>query len=137
MLVDHSNRIIVTRPTRPSRVGGHERAPAPGRLSRNPLSAERLLQVTGVCEDAFDRSVDTHVPRLRRKLGVDPCASHIIRIERGFGYVFALSVETCDDFHPSRSLLMEELPRIACWARSCARWQDAPCRRRSCQRHAA
>ena len=71
------------------------RAPAPGPSSRSPHSCEHLLQVTRVREGVFDRNVDTQVLRLRRKRGA--CAPRIIRMERGFGYVFALSVETSDN----------------------------------------
>jgi len=55
-----------------------------------PLSREHLLQATGTPEDTFDRSIDTRVSRLRRKL-----ERGMIHAERGFGYVFARSVELC------------------------------------------
>jgi hypothetical protein len=54
----------------------------------------------------------------RCALGVDPCASRITRIERGFGYVFVFSVETCDDSILPDRCWTEELARIACWPRS-------------------
>ena len=63
---------------------------APGR----PLSREFLLQATRVHEDIFDRSIDVQILRLRRKLEVDPSEPRIIKTERGFGYTFALPVET-------------------------------------------
>src|SRR5262249_17737055 len=59
-----------------------------------PLSREHLLQATRIHEDAFDRSIDVRVLRLRRKLETDPNAPSIIRTERGIGYVFSLPVET-------------------------------------------
>jgi two-component system OmpR family response regulator len=58
-----------------------------------PLTREHLLQATRVHEDVFDRSIDVQILRLRRKLEADPSAPHVIRTERGVGYVFALPVE--------------------------------------------
>ena len=60
---------------------------------QRPLSRERLLQVTRVHEDVFDRSIDVQVLRLRRKLETDASAPQIILTERGIGYVFAARVE--------------------------------------------
>jgi len=60
---------------------------------QRPLSREDLLQATRVQEDVFDRSIDTQIFRLRRKLEIDPSAPRIIQTERGVGYVFALPVE--------------------------------------------
>jgi DNA-binding response OmpR family regulator len=57
------------------------------------LTREHLLQATRAHEDVFDRSIDVHVLRLRRKLETDPGAPRIIQTERSVGYVFALSVE--------------------------------------------
>jgi two-component system, OmpR family, response regulator len=62
---------------------------APGR----PLTREHLLQATHVHEDVFDRSVDVHILRLRRKLEADPNTPSIIRTERGIGYAFIPKVE--------------------------------------------
>ncbi len=62
---------------------------------QRPLSREYLLQVTRMHDDIFDRSIDVQVLRLRRKLEGDPSAPHIIRTERGFGYVFDVPVEPC------------------------------------------
>jgi DNA-binding response OmpR family regulator len=58
-----------------------------------PLSREYLLQATRLHEDIFDRSIDVQVLRLRRKLEADPKAPHVIKTERGVGYVFAIPVE--------------------------------------------
>jgi DNA-binding response OmpR family regulator len=60
---------------------------------QRPLSRGHLLQVTRVHEDAFDRSIDVQILRLRRKLEIDPSEPRIIQTERGLGYVFALPVE--------------------------------------------
>jgi two-component system OmpR family response regulator len=58
-----------------------------------PLSREYLLQATRLHEDIFDRSIDVQVLRLRRKLEADPKAPHVIKTERGVGYIFAIPVE--------------------------------------------
>ena len=60
---------------------------------QRPLTREQLLQATRAHEDVFDRSIDVHVLRLRRKLETDPGAPRLIQTERGVGYVFALPVE--------------------------------------------
>jgi two-component system, OmpR family, response regulator len=62
---------------------------APGR----PLTREHLLQATRVHEDAFDRSIDVQVLRLRRKLEVDPSSPRAIQTERGVGYRFSVAVQ--------------------------------------------
>jgi hypothetical protein len=53
------------------------------RSPQRPLSGEQLLQATRLHEDAFDRSIDVQVLRLRRKLESDPTAPNVIRTERG------------------------------------------------------
>jgi two-component system OmpR family response regulator len=63
---------------------------APGRA----LSREFLLHAMSGNEDVFDRSIDARVLRLRRALqqGME-APERLIRIERGFGYVFDATVE--------------------------------------------
>jgi DNA-binding response OmpR family regulator len=52
------------------------------------LGREQLLQlVHGSADDAFDRSIDVHVSRLRHKLGDDPRAPRRLKTVRGVGYV--------------------------------------------------
>jgi two-component system, OmpR family, response regulator len=63
---------------------------------QRPLTREQLLQATRIHENAFDRSIDVQVLRLRRKLEADPTMPAIIRTERGVGYVFTLPVECSD-----------------------------------------
>jgi DNA-binding response OmpR family regulator len=54
------------------------------------LSREQLLElVSGTSEEAFDRSVDVRISRLRQKLGDDPKRPRIIRTVRGLGYMLA------------------------------------------------
>ncbi len=60
-------------------------AKAQGRV----LSREQLMDaVKGEDLDAFDRSIDVHVSRLRAKLEKDPKAPRFIKTVRGAGYVF-------------------------------------------------
>jgi two-component system OmpR family response regulator len=62
----------------------------PGRV----LSRDQLLDLArGRDARAFDRSIDTLVSRLRRKLGDDPREPTIIKTIRGDGYLFAPKVE--------------------------------------------
>ncbi|MGY2051975.1 response regulator [Methylobacterium sp. JK268] len=58
----------------------------PGRV----LSRERLMDLLGGDErDAFDRSIDVHVSRLRALIEDDPRAPRRLITIRGAGYVFA------------------------------------------------
>ncbi|MCA9541025.1 MAG: winged helix-turn-helix transcriptional regulator [Myxococcales bacterium] len=53
------------------------------------LSRERLMELArGNAEEAFDRSIDVHISRLRAKLGDDPRQPAHIRTVRGVGYQF-------------------------------------------------
>lgn len=54
-------------------------------LSREQLAGVRALE-------AFDRSIDVRVSRLRKKLGDDPHSPKIIKTVYGAGYLFALPV---------------------------------------------
>jgi len=65
-------------------------AERPGRV----LSREQLLDLTRGREVApFDRSIDSQVCRLRRKIETDPSRPALIKTVRGGGYVFTPSVE--------------------------------------------
>jgi DNA-binding response OmpR family regulator len=58
----------------------------PGRV----LSRERLMELArGSAQEAFDRSIDGHVSRLRQKLGDDPRHPRLIKTVRGVGYLLA------------------------------------------------
>jgi DNA-binding response OmpR family regulator len=63
-----------------------------GLLARNRgrvLSRERIMdQTRGVDWEAFDRSVDILISRVRQKLGDDPRQPAWIRTVRGAGYLF-------------------------------------------------
>ena len=52
------------------------------------LRREQLLELAqGSTEEAFDRSIDGHISRLRAKLGDDPRQPRILKTVRGSGYV--------------------------------------------------
>lgn len=60
-------------------------AARPGRV----LTREKLLDLAHPHgEEAFDRSIDVRIARIRRKLETDPANPQIIRTVRGAGYVF-------------------------------------------------
>ncbi|ACL02831.1 two component transcriptional regulator, winged helix family [Desulfatibacillum aliphaticivorans] len=53
------------------------------------LSRERLMELAkGNAEEAFDRSIDVHISRLRQKIGDDPRHPTRIRTVRGAGYQY-------------------------------------------------
>ena len=53
------------------------------------LTREQLLDLTHLHSgDVYDRSIDSQVVRLRRKIEVDPGEPRFIRTERGTGYYF-------------------------------------------------
>ncbi len=64
---------------------------------KNPnrvLDRDRLLDLISHREwEPFDRSVDTQVVRLRRKIEEDPSSPALIKTVRGAGYIFAVPVE--------------------------------------------
>jgi DNA-binding response OmpR family regulator len=58
------------------------------------LTREQLLDfVDGSSEEAFDRSIDVRISRLRQKLGDDPKRPPLIRTVRGLGYMLAADDE--------------------------------------------
>lgn len=62
---------------------------------RVPMSRDRLLDMTkGRNSMPFDRSIDSHISRLRRKLGDDGKKPEIIKTAWGMGYIFSCDVET-------------------------------------------
>ncbi|MOA47272.1 Transcriptional regulatory protein OmpR [compost metagenome] len=57
------------------------------------LSREQLLDAArGRTVEAFDRSIDLLVSRLRQKLGDDPKAPRLLKTVRGEGYLFDCKV---------------------------------------------
>jgi DNA-binding response OmpR family regulator len=58
--------------------------------SGRALTREQLLELAGGSSDeAFDRSIDVRISRLRQKLGDDPKRPTLIRTVRGIGYLLA------------------------------------------------
>jgi DNA-binding response OmpR family regulator len=54
------------------------------------LSREQLLDLArGNAEEAFDRSIDVHISRLRQKLEIDPRHPRLLKTVRGLGYMVA------------------------------------------------
>jgi two-component system OmpR family response regulator len=59
------------------------------------LTRDQLLDMSRLHgDDVYNRSVNTQVMRLRRKLETDPARPRYIRTERGVGYMFGVPVET-------------------------------------------
>jgi DNA-binding response OmpR family regulator len=77
---------------RPVHLTGYEFAllEALARRAGRVLTREQLMELArGSAEEAFDRSIDVHVSRLRQKLGDDPKRPRLIKTVRGSGYVLA------------------------------------------------
>jgi two-component system phosphate regulon response regulator OmpR len=63
-------------------------AAEPGRV----FSRDLLLDsIRGGDSDAYDRAIDTHISNLRRKIGDDPRAPHLLKTVWGVGYRLELS----------------------------------------------
>jgi len=63
----------------------------PGRV----LSRERLLELAkGNADEAFDRSIDVRISRLRQKLGDDSRNPVLLKTIRGSGYVLTSGDES-------------------------------------------
>jgi DNA-binding response OmpR family regulator len=59
------------------------------------LTRDQLLDMSRLHgDDVYNRSVNTQVMRLRRKLETDPARPRYIRTQRGVGYMFGVPVET-------------------------------------------
>jgi two-component system, OmpR family, response regulator len=58
------------------------------------LTREQLLDLTkGSAEEAFDRSIDAHISRLRHKLEEDPRHPRMLKTVRGAGYLLVAGGE--------------------------------------------
>ena len=54
------------------------------------MKREQLIDlVRGSAEEAFDRSIDVHISRLRQKLNDDPRNPQVLKTVRGIGYMLA------------------------------------------------
>jgi DNA-binding response OmpR family regulator len=59
------------------------------------LSREQLLDLTkGSADEAFDRSIDAHISRVRHKLGDDPRQPRLLKTIRGAGYMLVAGSES-------------------------------------------
>jgi DNA-binding response OmpR family regulator len=64
------------------------------RRSGAVVTREELAQAAlGRPLSAFDRSVDVHVSRLRKKLGLNAAGEERIRPVRGIGYFYAVTAK--------------------------------------------
>jgi DNA-binding response OmpR family regulator len=64
------------------------------RAAGRVLSREQLLDaLKGAEYEAFDRSIDVHISKLRAKLEADPKAPRLIKTVRGVGYRLARAAE--------------------------------------------
>ncbi|MEL0151387.1 MAG: helix-turn-helix domain-containing protein, partial [Rhodobiaceae bacterium] len=62
------------------------------------VSRDYLLeQIRGRQSDAFDRSIDNQISRLRKKLEKNPAQPDFIKTVRGGGYRFALNTKQGGD----------------------------------------
>jgi DNA-binding response OmpR family regulator len=58
------------------------------------LTRDQLLDLSRLhSTEVYDRSIDSQILRLRRKIEADPSRPQYIRTERGAGYVFSAQVE--------------------------------------------
>jgi two-component system, OmpR family, response regulator len=53
------------------------------------LSRDRLLELVTIKSEAFERSIDVHVSRLRQKLGDSAKAPRFLKTVRGIGYMLS------------------------------------------------
>ncbi len=54
------------------------------------MTREQLVDlVRGSADEAFDRTIDVHISRLRQKLKDDPRNPRILKTVRGIGYLLA------------------------------------------------
>jgi DNA-binding response OmpR family regulator len=53
------------------------------------LSRDRLLELVAMDSEAFERSIDVHVSRLRQKLGDSDKAPRYLKTVRGIGYMLS------------------------------------------------
>ena len=96
LVVDPAARRVTPRRPRGARSPGYEFAllHALARRAGRVLAREQLMELAkGSADDAFDRSIDVHVSRLRQKLGDDPRHPRLIKTVRGAGYLLAGDAE--------------------------------------------
>lgn len=65
------------------------------------LSRDQLLDLTrGAASNPFDRSIDTHISRLRKKIEPDSTRTKFIKTVRNIGYAFAGKVDAVSNRSP-------------------------------------
>jgi len=58
------------------------------------MSREKLLDLAGRADgEAFDRSIDVRITRIRKKIEPDPSKPQVIKTVRGAGYIFVLNTD--------------------------------------------
>src|SRR5439155_19980566 len=68
-------------------------AERPGRV----LTREQLLDLAkGSADEAFDRSIDVRISRLRQKLGDDPKKPRLLKTVRSAGYMLVENADSAD-----------------------------------------
>lgn len=66
--------------------------------SGRALSRDQLYELgRGQDYQSYDRGVDIHIARLRKKLGDDPKSPQLIKTVRGVGYMFCADVTVIDN----------------------------------------
>ena len=66
--------------------------------SGRALSRDQLSEMgRGQDYHAYDRAIDIHIARLRKKLGENPKSPDMIKTVRGVGYIFCLPVTVIED----------------------------------------
>lgn len=62
------------------------------------LTRDQILELLkGAAVNPFDRSIDTQISRIRRKLEIEPGRPRLIKTVRNLGYAFAIKVEEVRD----------------------------------------
>lgn len=64
------------------------------RSPKQVLSRDKLLEMSRMHDDIYDRSIDVQILRVRRKVEVDASSPDFIKTERGQGYYLDCEVET-------------------------------------------
>ena len=60
------------------------------------LSRDQLLDLSKAdAEEVFDRSIDGHISRIRKKIGDDPRRPRMLKTIRGMGYMLVKEATTC------------------------------------------
>jgi DNA-binding response OmpR family regulator len=58
------------------------------RYPNRVLSRDRLLELGGDSNDSYDRSIDSRIKRIRKKIEINPAKPQVIKTLRSRGYIF-------------------------------------------------